>query len=161
MSDRIAVMKGGRIHQVDAPQRIYERPKNRFVADFIGDTNFLMGEVKAGGRGSATVLVDGELTLRLPVERVPGPSEEVTVAIRPEKIALHGEPPEGQHVPGTVEEVIYVGTETHYIVRVTQNTTVFVRMQNVNPHTDLTFPEGKRVYLSWQREAARVLTGEE
>lgn len=161
MSDRIAVMKGGRIHQVDEPQQVYERPMNRFVADFIGDTNFLVGVVKAAGRGTATVTVDGELTLRLPVERIPGPSEEVTIAIRPEKISLHGEPPEGPGVPGIVEEVIYVGTETHYIVRVTQKTTMFIREQNVNPHTHVTFPQGTRVHLGWQPEAARVLTGKE
>ncbi len=161
MSDRIAVMRRGHILQVDEPQRIYERPVNRFVADFIGDTNFLVGLVKGAGRGTAIVEVDGELPLRLAVERVPGPSEEVTVAIRPEKISLHREPPEGQSVPALVEEVIYVGTETHYIVRLTEQTTMFVRQQNVAPHTAVAFPEGQRVYLSWQPEAARVLTGRE
>lgn len=161
MSDRIAVMRRGRVLQVDEPQRIYERPVSRFVADFIGDTNFLVGVVRAAGRGTATIEVDGELAFRTPVERIPGPGEEVTVAIRPEKISLHAEPPHDQAVSGIVEEVIYVGTETHYIVRLTRQTTVFVRQQNVAAHTTVTFPEAERVYLGWDPEAARVLAGRE
>jgi spermidine/putrescine transport system ATP-binding protein len=159
MSDRIAVMKGGRVLQVDAPHRIYERPVNRFVADFIGDTNFLVGVVKGAGRGTATVAVDGELPLRIEVERIPLHEEEVTVAIRPEKISLHAQPPDDRAVQGRVEEVVYFGTNTCYLVKLTERTTVTVRRQNEQVGQDLSFAEGAQVYLHWQPESARLLTG--
>jgi spermidine/putrescine transport system ATP-binding protein len=158
MSDRIAVMEGGRVLQVDEPHRIYERPVNRFVADFIGDTNFLVGVVEAAGRGTATIAVDGELPMRIPVERLPLHEQQVTVAIRPEKISLHAQPPDDRAVPGTVEEVIYFGTNTCYLVRLTDRTTVTVRRQNEQVGQDLSVSEGEQVYLYWQPESARLLT---
>jgi spermidine/putrescine transport system ATP-binding protein len=128
------------------------------VADFIGDTNFLVGVVKAAGRGTATVAVDGELPIRIPVERIPLHGEQVTVAIRPEKISLHAQPPDERAVRGRVEEVIYFGTNTNYLVKLTDRTTVTVRRQNEEVGQDLGFAEGAQVYLHWQPESARLLT---
>ncbi len=158
MSDRIAVMHGGHVLQIGTPEEIYDRPANRFVADFIGETNFLAGQVKAGRTGKAVVLVDGELKVHVPVERTVGKNEQVTVAIRPEKMSVHAEPLDQQSVPGTVEEVIYTGTDTRYLVRLTQNTIVTVRQQNVGVGKGIGFPVGVQVYLTWHPESARLLT---
>jgi len=157
MSDRIAVMSRGRVLQVDPPHEVYERPLNRFVADFIGETNFLVGVVKAAGRGKATVAVDGQLPLEVPAERLPGTGEEVTIAIRPEKISLHAEPPDQRAVAGTVDEVVYFGTNTCYLVALTDQTTVTVRCQNQQVGQNVSFPQGARVYLHWQQESVRLL----
>jgi spermidine/putrescine transport system ATP-binding protein len=157
MSDRIAVMNHGRVLQVGTPGKIYERPADRFVADFIGETNFLEGQVRGRRVGEAAVVVEGVLTLHVPVERGVGMGEEVTVAIRPEKISLHTEPPDPRAVPGIVQEVIYTGTDTRYLVQLTEKTTVTVRQQNVGIGATACFPVDTQVYLHWQPESARLL----
>jgi spermidine/putrescine transport system ATP-binding protein len=158
MSDRIAVMNQGRVLQVDTAEEIYERPADRFVADFIGETNFLEGEVKGRRAGEAAVVVDGVLTLHVPIERGVGMGDEVTVAIRPEKISIHAEPPDLRAVPGIVREVVYTGTDTRYLVRLTGKTIVTVRQQNVGIGDAVQFPVDAQVHLHWQPESARILT---
>jgi spermidine/putrescine transport system ATP-binding protein len=157
MSDRIAVMNHGRVLQVATPQEIYDRPSVRFVADFIGETNFLSGQVKGGRTGEAVVVVDGTLAVHVFVDRMPGMNEDVTVTIRPEKISIHAEPPDPQALPGVVEEVIYTGTDTRYLVRLTEKAIVTVRQQNVDVGATVSFPVGTQVYLCWQPESARLL----
>jgi spermidine/putrescine transport system ATP-binding protein len=158
MSDRIAVMNEGRVLQIGEPEDIYERPADRFVADFIGETNFLNGLVKGRRDGEVVVLVDGTLEVRVSAERGVGMNEEVAVALRPEKLSLHIEPPDPRAVSGTVEEVIYTGTDTRYLVRLTEETVVTVRQQNVGVGGGVSFPVGTRVSLYWQPESARLLT---
>jgi spermidine/putrescine transport system ATP-binding protein len=157
MSDRIAVMNHGHVLQVATPQEIYDLPSDRFVADFIGETNFLSGQVKGGRIGEAVVVVDGTLAVHVFVDRMPGMNEDVTVAIRPEKISIHTEPPDPQALPGVVEEVIYTGTDTRYLVRLTEKAVVTVRQQNVDVGAAVSFPVGMQVYLCWQPESARLL----
>jgi spermidine/putrescine transport system ATP-binding protein len=158
MSDRIAVMSEGRVLQIGAPEEIYERPIGRFVADFIGETNFLAGQVKAGRTREVVVQVDGVLPVHVTRERAVGMNEDVTVAIRPEKISLHAEPPTPQAVPGVVREVVYTGTDTRYLVQITESTVVAVRQQNTGTGAKAGFPVGTQVYLHWQPESARLLT---
>jgi spermidine/putrescine transport system ATP-binding protein len=158
MSDRIAVMSGGHVLQIGTPEDIYDRPSDRFVADFIGETNFLRGQVKAGQAGKMVVLVDGALEVHASAERMVGKNEVVTVAIRPEKMSIHAELPDPRAVPGVVEEVIYTGTDTRYLVRLTENTVVTVRQLNVGVGGGVGFPVGMQVYLAWQPESARLLT---
>ena len=89
MSDRIAVMSLGKVLQVGAPVEIYERPNCKFVADFIGDTNFLEGEVRRSESGKATVFVprlETEITGMSQSEFAPG--SKVVISIRPEKMRL-------------------------------------------------------------------------
>ncbi len=168
MSDRIAVMNLGRVLQIGTPEAIYEQPADRFVADFIGETNFLEGQVQERRAGEAEVVVDGVLTLYVPTPPLSPPTlggkegagtrGEATIAIRPEKISLHAEPPDPRAVPGVVQEVVYTGTDTRYLVQLTEKTIVTVRRQNVDISTTVGFPVGAQVYLHWQPESARLLT---
>lgn len=88
MSDRIAVMRGGLVQQVGTPQAIYEHPQNRFVADFIGETNFLLSTVEAIGKFVGVRL--GPHTMSGTANgRELAIDQEVTLAIRPEKISLY------------------------------------------------------------------------
>jgi spermidine/putrescine transport system ATP-binding protein len=163
MSDRIAVMNAGRVLQIGTPLEIYERPSNRFVADFIGESNFLDGRVSALEGERATVVVDERLTVpaRAPDGLVVG--ERVTVAIRPEKVQLcpPGVEGSGGQIRGRVEELVYIGTDTYYLVRVTDRVTVRVRVQNSQnrlDHVGAVVSEGAEVVLSWSPEAAMALT---
>jgi spermidine/putrescine transport system ATP-binding protein len=122
LSDRIAVMDGGRVEQVGAPAEIYESPRTSFVAAFIGDTNFLEGQVEA--------CQDSEYC-RLAIAGLPGihcfndkslqPGQPIYLSIRPEKIHISRERPEEKpqrnYLPAVIEDVIYLGSNTKYWVR--------------------------------------------
>lgn len=133
MSDRIAVMDGGKLQQVGTPIDIYEYPKTRFVADFIGDSNFLTGRVVEKQNGKVVVLVDQQLpVLVVTAEDVPA-GKVVTLVLRPEKAAIYPANYEAEYSwPGTVEEAIYIGTDTRYIVRLTAQSSIALRRQNLH-----------------------------
>lgn len=128
MSDRIAVMNAGKIRQIGGPRDIYDHPAERFVADFIGDTNFLDVELLAVEADQARVrLASGaEATVRAPQDDLaPGP---VTLAVRPEHANLG--PIEGATVTGTLENIVYFGTDTHYHVALDGGARFVLRQQN-------------------------------
>ncbi|HMK08209.1 MAG TPA: ABC transporter ATP-binding protein [Anaerolineales bacterium] len=157
MSDRIAVMDGGHVLQVGTPAEIYENPANRFVADFIGETNFLLGQIHSRARGLVQVESDG-LALWAPAgEDVPA-SGTATVAIRPEKIILGRTKGPGRNsFEGAIEVITYVGKDSDFRVRLTPQATIRVRVQNQAAGAAAVFAVGDRVWVSWPEEAARVL----
>lgn len=135
MSDRIAVMNEGVILQLGTPEEIYERPYSRFVADFIGQSNFL--EVDVIGHQGLLVDVDLPGSGRLKAQRPDGlaPAGRTTLAIRPEKISLLRDLPEGgaggwDRLTGALEEIVYVGTYTQYLLRLPGGQLVVVHRQN-------------------------------
>jgi len=117
MSDRIAVMNKGVALQIGKPEEIYERPASKFVADFIGETNFIDGIVKAQNGSVVEVELDGTGSICVESQRTFGNGQQVSVAVRPEKLRLNSEVKDGNNLSGRVEDVIYIGTDTHYGVR--------------------------------------------
>jgi spermidine/putrescine transport system ATP-binding protein len=118
MSDRIAVMSKGRVQQMGTPVEIYERPANQFVADFIGESNFLEGKIKSLSKDEAVVYIphlNAELT-GLPVSEGLVNGEEVTVSIRPEKVLISEKPMNQNTFHGKVVNTVYIGTDTHVFV---------------------------------------------
>jgi spermidine/putrescine transport system ATP-binding protein len=111
MSDRIAVMEAGHILQIGSPRDIYERPANRFVAGFIGESNFLEGRVVAGGP-PARILLDGGQELLADIADCPGTGEAATIAVRPEYVLLGAAEAPGA-LRGTISNLIYFGTDMH------------------------------------------------
>ena len=162
MSDRIAVMHNGRVLQVGSPTEIYEKPQSRFVADFIGETNFLDGVVQEQEGDLATVLVDGALPIVAQTPNALQPGTAVTVAVRPEKISLAtGAVPDGQNAfPGRVEQVVYVGTDTRYRVRLSDHVSLVVREQNIVSTTDPVshhMNNDRPLQARWQYTGGRIL----
>jgi len=161
MSDRIAVMNAGRVLQVGTPVEIYERPTSRFVADFIGESNFLPGRVVEVHSDTATVLLFGQRPIPIRVEQPPATGSAVTIAIRPEKMQVVPLEAPGANgiLHGRIEEVIYIGTDTFYVVRIDETTTVRVRSRNDRNRLDggQLLPVGTAVSVSWTPEAARLL----
>ncbi|MBB2496944.1 ABC transporter ATP-binding protein [Aquipseudomonas ullengensis] len=143
MSDRIAVMSKGRILQVGTPNDIYENPANRTVADFIGETNFLIGDPFSGG----VRLADGQL-LSVPCSQ----TTPVTLAIRPERISLS----DSGNLQGEVEEVVYIGTDTLYLLKVAGQSGFRVRQQNRCGARAL-LARGSKVGIEVPVDAIRVL----
>ncbi len=129
MSDRIAVMSTGTVRQVGSPWDIYDRPAERFVADFIGETNFLEAEVvSVSGKSARVRLSSGaEIPATFPADITP--SGKVTIVVRPEH-AQAGAPSPASLLRGTVHEIVYLGTDTHFHVRLDDGTAFTVRQQN-------------------------------
>ena len=135
MSDRIAVMHHGRVLQVDQPRALYDRPATRFVADFIGITNFLQGRLVSIRNGLASVEVDGLGEIRATPTEGPGAGRTVTLAVRPERMRLTSSSGLGDdnHAQGSIEDIVFVGNDTQYFVRLNNGGQVMVREQNQTP----------------------------
>jgi spermidine/putrescine transport system ATP-binding protein len=159
MSDRIAVMDQGRALQVGTPTKIYERPASRFVADFIGETNFLEGTVLRQDGTWVVVDVAGMPAVLAQSAEEFAPSKRVTVAVRPEKITIQEEEHrrEDNCCQGTIESVVYIGTDTNYVVRLASGATMRVREQNIAPSLRKGLDEGTTAFLFWQPESSLLL----
>jgi spermidine/putrescine transport system ATP-binding protein len=150
MSDRIAVMDAGVIHQLGSPRQIYERPATRFVAGFIGTSNLVSGRVDRMD-GDHAVLSYGagdRVVVLLPTA---APGDAIEVSVRPEKIDLHRAAPPatgGSVLSGVVTEVVYHGTSTNYTVTTAAGPDFVVFDQNT-ASADVLAERGDRVFLTW------------
>jgi len=164
MADRIAVMQGGKVLQVGPPKDIYEHPADHFVADFIGETNFIYGRIMGMENGIGTVRLDDNTVLeaQLP-EDTSGIAGEVTIPIRPERI---GVAPMGASVefpvkvtvlPGKVIESHYIGTDTRYVVQIANGIEVVARIQNVDFRGESSIEVGQDVQVFWGFESTYIL----
>ena len=162
MSDRIAVMSGGKVLQVSCPRELYEAPNCREVADFIGEINFFDGTVlrESDGRlaidsGPLGILPAMASGVAEPGLRLPG--AQVLVAVRPEKIALSAERLADGDIAGTMGAAAYLGERSHFQVLVEGlKGSVGVAAQNAS-RAGAGLSAGARVYLSWPPEAVIVL----
>jgi spermidine/putrescine transport system ATP-binding protein len=158
MSDRIAVMNKGVALQVGRPDEIYERPANKFVADFIGETNFLNGVVKGQNGSIIEIELIGTGLIHVESSRTFTNGQPVAVAVRPEKLRLNSEVKDGNNLKGRLEDVIYIGTDTHYGVRFAGGQKVRIREQNVTQEYYQLSSPGSEVTVSFTRTSARILT---
>lgn len=181
MADRIAVMDSGHVLQIGEPETIYEEPQTRFVADFIGETNFIVGTLKdkrervgvvelGNGQQAGAILPDVDMSV----------GATVTVAIRPEKVTIY--PTEGiaRHsdagdltadelyakltsMPhntvfrGRIQKSVYIGTDMRHMVEIADGVALVVRMQNYGKRYDQHYSEGQAVYVQWIQDNARIL----
>ena len=155
MSDRIAVMSSGRILQVGSPREIYDHPADRFVADFIGDTNFLSAELTSISETGCTVILPSgkSVAAALPDGDVkPG---KVTIVIRPEHVHLAAADSDAP-LSGTVGNIVYIGTDTHYHLELADGTPFTVRVQNKRDSVE-GLSLGDEVGVDIGRNAVQVL----
>ncbi|GAB4548105.1 MAG: ABC transporter ATP-binding protein [Anaerolineales bacterium] len=116
MSDRIAVMSAGQVQQMGTPVEIYERPANQFVADFIGESNFLEGEIKALDATQARVFVPAlnSEVIGIPINKNLVNGEQVVISIRPEKIRITDKNANAMNLfHAKVVNTVYIGSDTH------------------------------------------------
>lgn len=159
MSDRIAIMNDGVIHQVGTPRQVYEHPATAFVASFIGESNFLDGVLERTMEDGSDISIpsigqqiDGPAT-------AVSPGQAVRVMIRPEALTLCG-PGSGtgdgsrNAVRGEVEEVVYLGQTVRYMVRIDR-----LRLMVRAPHrpSDPIFARSTEVVVTWPRTATLIL----
>jgi spermidine/putrescine transport system ATP-binding protein len=147
MADRIAVMSGGRIEQLGAPDELYERPTTPFVAGFLGISNLLPGVVE----GRDAVRLESGALVRAQVDGRTGP---VSAGVRPEKITLG--PGGGENeLEGKVVETAYIGVATQVVVE-TKAGTVHVFAQNIGAGAPV-LPPGSSLTLSWSPDSTFVV----
>ena len=158
MSDRIAVMSQGVALQVGDANDIYEHPNCRFVADFIGETNFLEGKIAEKDGARVRVDVPGGPRLWAVTPKPISLDVAVSVAIRPEKMHLRPETGADNTIAGRVSNIVYIGTDTHYGVILPGGQEVRVREQNDRADSRFLASEGDEVTIYFAPEAARVLT---
>ncbi|WP_071518508.1 ABC transporter ATP-binding protein [Geitlerinema sp. PCC 9228] len=151
LSDRIGVMREGKIEQVGSPSEIYEYPQTSFVADFIGETNLLQGRTQHIDRTSLEVLTDSGVPLLVQSEQPwnAGYKQlEVVVSVRPEKVQLSLYPPhvEANCFEGRLRNVMYMGTHVYYVVRLNSGDDITVWQ----PNTVGELPgEDTPIYVYW------------
>jgi spermidine/putrescine transport system ATP-binding protein len=157
MSDRIAVMSGGRVEQLGTPEELYERPATRFVADFIGTTNLLAGQVeRLDAQGALIRLATGEECVvaadaPLPIGRT------VELSIRPEAIELRPSNGTAHGLFARVEQVAYLGSNVQYQVRSAGGLAITA----VAPTSGQRWPVGSAVDVTWRPDEALVLAAPE
>jgi putative spermidine/putrescine transport system ATP-binding protein len=153
MSDRVAVMNGGRVEQIGTPVEIYDKPATRFVADFIGDTNLFHGPVTVTPEGRLRLTAEHGLGLDLPDGVVR--AGVATVALRPEKIRLAaGGAPAGGGVEGVVESTNFHGAGVLYRVALAGGPLMLVQRPNVGGPV---LAPGDAVTLAWQPDDLAIL----
>jgi len=153
MSDRIVLMRQGRIAQVGSPRDLYDRPASRYVADFIGDTNLIPGTVVESADGTATLRM-GDTTLRGLSDAALAPGAEAWLTVRPEAIDLSdGAHPAGHNaVTGTVADAVYAGSALRVHVALPGGRRL---VANVPSATVLT--NGSTVTLTWPVDQGRCV----
>ncbi len=153
MSDRIAVISKGRILQIGSPSDIYDRPAERFVADFIGESNLLAATVVGSREGTATVRLSSGAEVEASVAEGFVPGGEATVVVRPEHARAVKQ---GGQLAGIVENVVYFGTDTHIHIKLDDGSAFTVRQQNMRGQS-CGFEVGDRAEVEIAADAAQVL----
>jgi spermidine/putrescine transport system ATP-binding protein len=162
MSDRIGVMNRGELLQVGTARDVYEAPSTRFVADFIGDTNSIEGEVVEIQDGIASVISHPDCMLK--AHTVPGlaVNQTATVAFRPEKAWLGQDESDGEHnqIKCILTDVVYTGSFTTFVLRTPSGSELKVRRQNDEITSLTTHQPGDEVFVRWPIELTKAFPEE-
>jgi spermidine/putrescine transport system ATP-binding protein len=163
MSDRIGVVHRGQIKQVGFPNEIYEHPENKFVADFIGETNFIDGVV-VSNNGVSALDAKGVTIKGAAGKKMLKQGQNVTLAIRPEKVRLYAagaakpnDDDQNVVIKARVIEAIYIGTDTRYRIELDNKNCLFVREQNQGFGQENDFEVGDEIFIHWLSQNAQIL----
>jgi len=152
MSDRIAILRDGRIQQIAPPAELYTRPRNRFVAGFLGRSNFLDGRV-TGHEGEEALIETPLGGLRATADALPAPGAHVCVAIRPEALSVTTEEPaQANRVRGEIADITYLGAHQEVTLRVGDRL-----LEAVMTAGQPGLAEGARVWAGWAAEHTLLL----
>jgi spermidine/putrescine transport system ATP-binding protein len=162
MSDRIAVMRAGRIEQLGTPEELYERPETAFVAGFLGVSNLLEGEVTGRDGALLSVRLSDGTVLHAPANGTSA-GGRVRLGVRPEKLRVDA----GEHagatnglnaLSGTVLDASYIGVSTQYIIQTAEGHRLSVYAQNLDTAGAAELlADGQRVVLTWKPQHTFVI----
>ncbi|MGZ4316882.1 MAG: ABC transporter ATP-binding protein [Gaiellaceae bacterium] len=158
MSDRIAVMNGGRVEQIGSPREIYEHPETAFVADFIGSLNALEIDVGELVGSYALARLGEHERVVVPVGSTIRVGDTVRIAVRPERVLMgpsSGPAPDGgSRLDGTIAEIVYLGMYTQFHIDTRLGRIVCHRLADESLDA---FTDGSSVALTWESEHAALL----
>lgn len=160
MSDRVAVMNGGKIEQIGAPDEIYERPKTKFVADFIGETNIFQGKIRTIEEDKVYIEIeDGQQICAKPKmlsEHTLEEGDGILVTIRPERMKLSYSKDKGKNVLlGSIKERIYIGSVQKTVVTLKNGKEIVVN-EPAGYILDIK-DDRKNIFVSWEYEHVVVI----
>lgn len=164
MSDRVVIMRSGRIEQVGTPKEIYDAPATRFVATFVGETNVFEGKALASGYGQAALDWHGRtLVGRMPVRPI-NPGNVAAMIVRPEDVHLQRldassdvSVDQQNDFIGTVIEEVYGGSHVRVVVQLMNSTKLYVRMGREQAGY---YPVGTRVRATWPEGSPILVAGD-
>lgn len=160
VASRIAVMDEGQIMQVATPDKIYEVPNSVYVADFIGDVNIISGQVNASAGGTyALSFADGHPPIHAVSEAPLSDGAQAHLAVRPEKIAIHTEKPEGVDnlLEGKVLDIAYLGNLSTYHVELPGGQIIKAQTANTRRLSRRSITWEDPVWISWTKTAGVLL----
>jgi putative spermidine/putrescine transport system ATP-binding protein len=156
MSDRIAVLKDGRLQQLATPEELYDRPRSAFVARFVGESNRLTGRVLVVDRDRCTVETDAGLKIQALAVNIGPSGSRTTLSIRPERVLLLGaESPCENALPAEVEELIFHGDHRRVRMRIADGGEFFLKL--ASGEGGPTLVPGQRVRIGWRTADCRAL----
>jgi putrescine transport system ATP-binding protein len=164
LSSRVAVMNEGKFIQIGTPSQVYESPKTKFVADFFGTINFFKATVVSNDKNSkilSATLENTETKLDAKFEGKIEKGDEITIAVRPEKITITTKNPKGENLTitkGIVEDLAYYGNRSIYRIRSQSGRIIQVSAQNYMRSEQLALEWDDEVYLSWDSSCNVVLS---
>jgi spermidine/putrescine transport system ATP-binding protein len=163
MSDTIGIMKDGKVVQFGTPEELYDAPVNRYVADFVGESNFFSGAVASSDARGAAITTASGLTLQAPFSRLGAklqPGAAGIIVVRPEVIGLWqpGRQPAGLDItcPARLLNRIYLGDHSEFQVEAEGLGAVLVRLPKHSTEGQ-TLQPGDRVIMGWQQDRALAL----
>lgn len=161
VASRIAIMNNGQLEQVDTPGQVYEAPNSRYVADFIGDVNFLEGDVvEDDGEHLSLQMASGRTVMAVPSETAQiATGDKAWVALRPEKVEIHKESPPDvtNKIPGKIIDIAYIGDTSTYHVEIEGGQRIRAQRTNRNRIRNRQFNWEDEVWLSWSNDAGITL----
>jgi spermidine/putrescine ABC transporter ATP-binding subunit len=160
MSDRIAVMEKGHLEQVGTPEDIYNAPRTRFVADFIGVSNFFSGQVTESRPEHLLVETSGGLKVRLSPSESRSEGERMQFSVRPERISVApGETTaKGENrFPGRITDKVFLGGSVSYVIALSDDEHVTVDVKNDSPGQSLSFALSDNVVVAWHQDDGVIL----
>jgi spermidine/putrescine ABC transporter ATP-binding subunit len=158
MASRIAVMEKGAVRQIATPSELYERPANKFVADFIGKVNLIAATASTGKKGQ--VVCDAKGLGKIAIAADGAFSGAVSLAVRPEKLKIGRSEPKGAKLikaQGTVRDVSYYGDTSHIVVACRDGLELAVNVQNES-RLGASVARGQKVWVHWAPEDLLILT---
>jgi spermidine/putrescine ABC transporter ATP-binding subunit len=158
MASRIAVMDKGAVRQIATPSELYERPANKFVADFIGKVNLIAATASAGKKGRVVCDAKGLGKMKIAGDRAF--SGAISLAVRPEKLKIGAAEPKGTKLikaQGTVRDVSYYGDTSHIVVACADGLELAVNVQNES-RLGAGVARGQKVWVHWAPEDLLILT---
>ncbi len=157
MSDRIGVMDHGELLQVGSALEVYEAPRTRFVADFIGETNYLDGQIASVNHQTTEVVIQPDTRIWASAPQGLTIHQQASVAFRPEKVFINIDPrPEFNRISGLVKDIVYTGSSTTYLVQLANEAVIKARQQNMAATLAAAIQPGDRISLSWPIAASKA-----